>query len=473
MDITFNYIKNRISEYRKSDIIDFCHEILEENRGKIFPVWTIFTLMKWTYLYGEKKYPYKNIDRKRISDLCHLISSFNEGYLVQFLQENKVDRAFLVLFNQQLYLQKTVYGEILSTQLKLYSTLTGKYDIEKSFENITNISIKEFLTISSVIWGYAYFGGKNNLPKFYGYLDADFWRVMESFIPLEKLKAYVNLLTLNPSKIELSINNFKKALRNQEFQNLEVTFFTMYPFQIYNDRLRLVHESVFSYVVNYYIYDFLKENDSNFTTEFGSRVEKFVKIGLDELSIKYKVESELKRIVGRKSNVIDFYLPDENIFIECKASELQAYPTVNPTDELIYNSLKSSFIKAYFEQLNPVAEKLNPNEENWGIIITYKEFFYSQYSPLFEIGKDKYPNLEIKHLPPENVFIIDLYTWNKIVHIIKNENRSIKELLLKARENNKQPQTMKQFFEMHLEDYDISHLNLSYLEKEKNEIMIS
>lgn len=473
MDITFNYIRNRISEYRKSDIIDFCHKILEENRGKVFPAWTIFTLMKWTYLYGEKKFPYKLIDRNKFAILCDITSKFNEEYLIQLIKENKVDRAFLVLFNQQLYLQKKVYGEIAATQLKLYSKLSGKYDIEKSFESITNLKTKDFLRISFIIWGYAIYGGKDSIPRFNGYLESDFWRAMESFIHIDKLKAYVKLLTLNPDKIENSIKNFKRSIKNEDLQNLEVTFFTMYPFQLYNNRLRLVHESIFSYVVNYFIYDYMKENDSHFTTEFGSRVEKFVKISFDEISLSYMTENEIRRTIGRESKVIDFYLPNEKIFIECKASELQAYPTVNPTDDLIYNSLKSSFIKAYFEQLNPVAEKLSPDDENWGIIITYKEFFYSQYTPLFEIGKDKYINFEKKFLPPENVFIIDLYTWNKIIYIVKEKKINLKEILLKARENNKQPETMKQFFEMHLDEYNMSKMDLSYLELEKNEILIN
>lgn len=468
--MTFDQIKGAISSYRKSDLIEFSLNTLDNCKGQINPVWSIFTLMKWAYLFGESKYPLNELNEKSFAHLCNSIFEINQDYLSQFVKDGNVDRAFLVLYNQQLYLNQHVYRETITTQLKLFSSISGKYDVSKSFKDKTGLSVKVFLQISLIIWSYSN-EIDSSVPKFYGYLEPDFWKSMTSILPEHEIVSYKNLLTLNPARVEEIVSRFRKSIKNEELQNLEMTFLTMYPFQYYKNRLKLVHISIFGNVVKNFIYDYLKENDNSFTTEFGTRVEKYVKLSIEELSLPYIQESELKKQIGRDSNLIDFYLPTENVFIECKASELQAYPTVNPTDELIFNSLRTSFIKAYFEQLNPVASRLSSDNENWGIILTYKEFFYSQYTPLYNIAIDKFPNFEKKHLPPENVFIIDLFTWNKIVFLLKENRASLRGILKIAKENNSNPATTKQFFDMHLADFKITQLDLNFLRNEEAEIL--
>jgi hypothetical protein len=151
---------------------------------------------------------------------------------------------------------------------------------------------------------------------------------------------------------------------------MERTFFTIYPFLIFKGEIKLLHESVFNHFINYYIYDFLKAADENFTTEFGSRFEKYVELSLKEVKLKFINENELKKRLKVKSNLVDFYLEAYNVYIECKAIELQPIPLVNPTDEILYNSLKESILKAYFKQLVNVSKSINRKKENWGLIIT-------------------------------------------------------------------------------------------------------
>ncbi len=472
MKITFNYIKNRIAEYRKSDIFNFCYRILENEKKSHFPIWYIFILMKWTFKYGESRYPSKPLTQERFAKLYNAISNFNDDHITNFMREKKIDRAFLILYNQQFYLQKSVYNEIFATQLKLFSKLKSKYDIEKSFQEKSGFTIKDFLFIKRIVWMYINMKelDSDNI-YFEGYLDDDFLKVVAEITSVKNINCFLKLLTLNPNNIEESISNFRHKITNENFQTMEMSFFIMFPFQIYQGKFRLIHESIFKTVINYYLYDFLKQNDEMFTTEFGYRVEKYIALGLNELNINFKTEKDLKRILDEKSNLVDFYVVNDNIFIECKATELQAYPSVNPTDELLYNSLKSSIFKAYFEQLTTVARKLNPNSQNWGIIITYKELFWSHFVKLFEIGKDKYDNIDtFTHLPPENVFIIDLYTWDKIVQIVKDKKATLLEILQNAKKDNSNHETSKQLFDMHLDQYKLETMNLTYLQDEIAEL---
>lgn len=304
---------------------------------------------------------------------------------------------------------------------------------------------------------------KDNL-YFEGLIDSDFVDVAKEIVDEKKILSFIKLLTIHPYNSNSCINNYKHLIRNEDLQTMEMSFFTMFPFQLFKNKLRLVHENVFNYCVNYYIYDFLKSKDENFTTEFGYRLESFFELGLQEANILYKTEAQLKSLLPAKSKLVDFAILEDNIYIECKATELQAYPFVNPTDELMYNALKSSIFKAYFEQITSVSKQLSLDKENWGIIITYKEFFCSHFTKLHEVAVKNYPNIDTSHIPPENVFIIDIYTWNIIVQIIITEKISLLQILKDAKQNNEDPLTSKMLFKMHLDDYRSVKLDLRYFD---------
>src|SRR5690606_4173360 len=170
------------------------------------------------------------------------------------------------------------------------------------------------------------------------------------------------------------------------------------------------HPKLFDYTMNYIIYDFLKANDDNFTTEFGNRLERYGGLGLKEICVKFETEGQLRRRLKESKNQVDYWIPEDKIYIEVKATEMQAYPSVNPTDELIYNSLKSSIFKAYFKRRDPVSKESSPDAENWGIIVTIKESFYVTLATLANTTTNfNKTNDPIDNLPQGNVFIIGLY----------------------------------------------------------------
>ncbi|MFM7858160.1 MAG: hypothetical protein ACKO96_41135, partial [Flammeovirgaceae bacterium] len=391
MKIEFNYIRNRISEYRKDDLFDYCYHELNRNKdNKAFPVWYIFTMLKWTIIYGEKKYPTKQLTPEMFNKIYNDISNFNQEHISNFLKNKQTKKALQILYNQQFYLQKTVYREIYAKQLKLFSSISGKHNIEKSFLEKTGFTIFDFLYIEQIVWLYINIGElKKEGLYFDGFLDEHFLDMVSGMTSKEKIMCFINLLTLNPNNAEESVSGFRHKMNNADFQTMEMSFFTMFPFVVWKNQIKLVHSSVFKYTINYYIYDFLKSQDENFTTDFGYRLEKYIELGLKEINADYRTEVQLKKMLPESSNLTDFLIEDENIFIECKAAELQANPSVNPTDNLLFNALESSLFKAYFKQLVPVSKLLRPDIKNWGIIITYKEFFWSHFADLFDIGKDK------------------------------------------------------------------------------------
>lgn len=465
--IDFKYIRNRVREYSKDEMLGFCLDLLKKKKKDIFPVWFVFALMKWTIIYGGQKYPSKKLTPEKFSRLFNQVQGFNTEHISSFLKSHQIHKAFQILYNQQFYLQKAVYKEVFATQLKLFVSINGKYDIDDSFKQKTGLSIYDFLFIQQIIHLYINIEELGDRRLYFdGKFDNHFLQLVSEITSVEKVRGFLNLLTLSPFNAEKSVSGFKHKIRNEDLQTMEMSFFTMFPFMLYQGEIRLVDKSVFYHSVNYYIYDFLKANDDKFTTEFGDRLERYVELGLTEMGVTFKTESEIKKILPSKSKLIDFCV-EENVLIECKATELQAYPFVNPTDELLYNSLKSSILKAYFEQILSVANQLNGSDQKWGIIITYKELFWSHFKELHKISKENYSeNGEDSSIPPENVFIVDLYTWDKIVEIVKIGKVTLSEILRSAKENNSEPSSSKILFRMHLDQYELERLNLTFLKKE-------
>ncbi len=471
--ITFNYIRHKIQKFKKIDILTKCYSFLSAN-NKGVPIWNIFLLMKWTYLYGEEKYPPKEFTDNDFAKIINSIDKLNEGYLTFYFEAGEIKKGFQILYSQQFYLQKSVYKEVFATQLKLYISLKHKYNIEKSFHDKTGLSIFEFIYLLQITWLFTNVNKLNKPGHFYnGTLTNEFWKIGMQLTSNKIIENFRQLLTLDPANSIEKIKTFKRGIKREELQSLETTFFTIFPFQIHNGEIKVIHSSVFQHTVNYYVYDYLKANDILFGAEFGKRFEKYIELGLQEVSLKYKTENDLKKILPPNSNVVDFMLEDENIFLECKAVELQAYTSINPTDTLIYNSLKDSIIKAYLKQILSTSKLLKGNCENWGIILTYKQLFWSKFSDVWEIAKKELKEIpEVSTLPPENVYIIDIYTWNEIIQIIKEKKATLLEILKKAKLNNLKNETSKQLFDMQLDEYEIKHYDLSFLKKELDDLQI-
>ena len=73
-------------------------------------------------------------------------------------------------------------------------------------------------------------------------------------------------------------------------------------------------------------------------------------------------------------------------------------------------------------------------------------------------------NLDENPLPAENVFVIDISTWDKIVQILKYENITLFEILQKAKKLNQVE--LSKDFNTHLNGYNIQHCKLDYLGEE-------
>lgn len=372
------------------------------------------------------------------------------------------------MYYQQFYLKKTVFKEKFATQLKLYCTLSSRYNIDNSFFEKTGLSISDFIFFIQTIWLIVKSSTLDvTTITFYGSLTEEHIFALEHYKGKEKVQLFLKLLTLEPSIAKETISSLNQGIKNKDLKALEQTYLTRFPFEYRNNRIKIVHESTLNYAINYFLYDYLKSNDpNNFTQEFGKRFEKYVECGIKEIGYNYITENDLKKLLPDKSKAVDFIIQDK-ILIECKAIELKALSSINPTDEIIYNELKESIFKAYTKQMLHVANTLKANEEYFGVILTYKEIFWGDFTKLWDIcKKDISENIDFSILPPENVFITDIFAWDKMVQISKNGTATMLDMLKKAKKDNSNPNTSKQLFDMHLDEYNLESFELSYLKDE-------
>jgi len=468
--MTFNYIRNQIRQYSKDALIDRCYLEIEGYKDRPIATWQIFTMLKWTFLYAGTNYPSKPLNEKAFAKIYKATYMLDEGYLGFFAKQGDFKRYFQILHSQQFYLHRKVIKETFASQLKIYTKLSHQFDIDKLFQTKTGLTIEEMLCLLQTLWIIIFHANSlSSTVKYRGLIERDHLEALTVLSGQEKMEKFINLLLIDPSNAEEKIKNAPYSLNKEELQSFERTFFTIYPLQVYKGRyIKVVHPDVIAHTMNHYIYDFLKR-EPLFPEEFGYRIEKYVALGLREIKANYVSEVDLKKRLGENSKVVDFALENDKILIECKSIELSPSVSIVPTADSLYSGLKGSILKAYTQQMLTVASQFNSTntEPYFGIILTYKEMYWSKFVDLYEVVKNKLPtSLNTAIMPPSNVFIIDLLTWDKMVQIIKDKKATLRQILEKAILNNTNPKTAKMLFNMHLEEYDLKRFNLNYLTDE-------
>ncbi|WP_268225339.1 hypothetical protein [Sinomicrobium oceani] len=473
-DITFNYVRNRIREYERKDLLEHLFRILTRmDLGKGSPrVWDVLTLLKWTYLYAGEKYPSKALTPEKFQKLWNNIVKLQDNTLLKASKASGWHTAIHMLSYQQFYLQTSMHWTDFARQLKLYDTLVSKYDINQSFYTKTGLHIPEFIQMLFVFCLHLNLDliHKNKAP-YKGYLNPSDLQLFSIIFEKSKTKTFLNILSLDDENATEKIKNYRKSLKNGKFQPFEISVFTMYPFLNLGNKLKVVHRKVYTYTCLNYIYDFLKENDKDFPEEFGRRFEKYVELGLQEVETHYKTENNLKKEYGKTEKITDFVVED-TLIIECKGIEQSPLAAVNPYGEIAKNAMRDSIIKAYTKQMLNIASKLKRQTTKYGLIITYKEFYFSSMEDIWEIVQEdvqkfcRHNNLEENPLPPERVFIINIKVWDMMVQAVKDKKATWVSILEQAVQNNRCEKTKQKYFASHLEDYDINKCDLSYLKEE-------
>jgi hypothetical protein len=470
---SFTYIRNRISEYTKRSLLDLSIKVLKQaeiNPSKGFAIFSILTLIKWTIIYGENKYPPKVADYKTFEKLYKKISELEElSHLKK--EDNKYDfkKVFIVLAHQQFWLQDELYMTVIWRQLVLYNSLKSKYDLNLSFKNKTGLEILDFFRLAFIIFVHINPDKVNNMFSYSGVITDEWINIMDQVTSPEKRNSFFKLLTFGTDESIKRLKQDSSKLKSINLQALDTTFFSQYPIFYFNNNFFVLHKAILPNTIRHYIYDYLKESDNNFSEEFGKRLEKYIKLGINEMGVNFLPENQFKKKYPQCKKQVDFIIED-NILIESKAIELQTLPSVLPYDSILLNSLKDSIVKAFVYQMITVANYLDQSREYFGIIVTYKKLYLGSgidcWESFLKLETEKYcqlNNLKKDVLPPDNLFFIDIDTWDVIVQLVVDKKITLENLFREVREQDRDPRTRKFDFKMYLEKFYPVQINLSFL----------
>lgn len=470
----FDLIKRKIKLYNQTLLIHIIFELLnatQKVKDKTFPFWRILVLLKWVYQYATDYGLKKNPTHNDLHELILLVEKFESSYSgVNFKAEDGINKSFRILAYQQFSYQDTYSQILISRQLSLYNGITNKFNFNAVFEKRTGMSIEKFLMYCHFTNLYFSFEISENNKHYEGILYDDYFDLFRVVFPNDKVEYFLNLLSIYSANDLMGLHK----MDNEILQLYETNFLITKPFHYFNGKFRIAHKAVFLQTLSHFIYSFLKESESNFTTAFGGSLEKYVELGLKEINKKYINETVLKEKY-KQTKVVD-YIAEDNILIEVKATELKPRSGVSRDETTMAGDMKSSVVKAYTQMLS-IANLINNNEVWYGMVITYKEMYLG-------FGKDawkdflkqpieaflKKEQINISILPPTNLFFVSISDWDRIVQAIKsNKSNSIKEILLDAQRLNSNGSFITDIFMMEQvlkEKFYVPQNNLSYLSKE-------
>lgn len=439
--IAFELIKERIQKFTLSSILHHCFAFLntaQRTNDLQAPVWNLLSLIKWAYLHTCDSKLRKRIKQQEFEHLILLIAEFEFYYPgLNFTTRQGVDQSFKIIAYQQFYLQENFHPCILSRQLILYTELRHKFDIDKEFECLSGITLISFLTYTYFTYFFLFFDklGQRQI-EYEGVLPSSYFEIFVERWSEEELVKYLNLITIHDKN---NMQNLQK-LSMEIMQLFETNFFTVRPFIFFKGEYRIAHRAIFCQTIRHFVYDYLKLSSKDFSREFGSRMEKYLALGLSANQVTFLDENALKQKYSLEK-VCD-YLIDTEILVEAKAIEIHPRAAVMRTKPVLSQELSSSIVKAYIQLLS-TAVQVSAGKEKYGIIITYKEMYLGfgadAWKEFMREPVEKYcaeADIDISVLPPSNLFFITIDDWDDIMQAIKSKGVTFKEVLKKAKEMN-------------------------------------
>ena len=178
-------------------------------------------------------------------------------------------------------------------------------------------------------------------------------------------------------------------------------------------------------------------------------------------------EDYIKKCAQVQRKAVDYVIIEENanIFIDAKAVEMAYKGKVAYSSEIIKDKVKVSVLKA-IEQAHDVLDQIhtkNLNDENlvtkennYLIVITYKEFYLSRGMSFYNnVAKDKIDNIYSNYaesgiIPPENMFFVTIQEFEMLMEHVRSKEILISDCFERVKKDDVDPHTSKFVFTQHL-----------------------
>jgi len=417
-----------ISKHRKNEVIVHCVDILKvlEEKNEFAAFWEIFKVIEWAFKYGfEQPINATEISKNKIAGWFDRIAAIGNNHP---LFEEGIDQAMSLFWHQQTPFQIRSNTQDFARQLMLFEYKSvGKY-VQK-FEEQEKIGLLEYLHLSYINYLYCFKDLLNGNSKSYSSTyEQDYLNILSDKVGRRKVDSFMHIHTMpySPSPVDEKVDTRISELYNNDF-------ILEHPILHMQKAILPIHRSIFHYNSKYYLYDRMKrEFGSNFNSDFGNSVERYIEIGLTDSNADFLKEKELRQRFNKHDSLVDFVINGQ-ILVESKAIEASLLAKRFPSAQTLTNTYKDSIIKAITKQFISTAKLLQSKDQLYGIIVTYKELFLIDGRTAWKTFISSYisqKNIDYSFgLDPDNIFFVDVRTWDLMCLLVKNEVYSFSELI--------------------------------------------
>ncbi len=344
----------------------------------------------------------------------------NYHTLADFKNNNPL-RMFQVLAYQQFSYQNQYQENDIQRQYYLFNSDSENSLLNRNLNSKYGISVKQYLDLFSSL-------SKQSKDKSDG-------NVAETI-----LKKW----TINHDNVKSELEKFSNGIGNDFYKTFAPDFFVKYPFILFKGMQFCIDRRLFQRTVHEFLFNQVLESNET-KSRFDRRFQNYFAENLKEINIDHKTDVELK---SAGDNECDFLISDF-LFAECKAIKLKTLAKVNPNDNILKHNLRDISTANRFQV---------EDNEPFGIIITYLPFYFSDGSDLWDILKIDIEGFLSENnydllVAPENLFFVDINSWDKLIEILRDKgNEILKDIFMKAKHKNMSGE-MNFEFSMHLDEY--------------------
>lgn len=193
----------------------------------------------------------------------------------------------------------------------------------------------------------------------------------------------------------------------------------------------------------------------------GQLLSEVIGVRLDETAIQEQYGS---------GKVVDFYFEegDYGIMVEVKMTELRPDARISPDDSTLRASTKNSIVRGIAQYAD--FKKRVQTSSNFLLLVTYGNHYLGPGKASYEIIMQEEEG-EYSVDDPENIFIISIQEFERLMGVIQSGNHSVVEILVDAKEKNRDPSTANFTFGMHLQDYEQDVSILESTNQEFNKVV--
>lgn len=434
---------------------------------KSYPAFGLLLIMQWTFAYG--RLPDEGKPDISNGGFCHLVNLWHNLPTAGIIPENaKQLRLFMrnTVF-QQFWLQGRLIKADYIRQYILFRHSDPRHYFNMLFRETYGIEMSDFLDLCLPISIFAL--GIEEPPI----LSKSWYYPLKKHYPSGTIERFYELVSGDRHELrKIAIDASKGSIANQIYRR---TPFRHRPFyRLPNGDCHLLSNPVLGYYINNAVYDMLRTPDPHkFMISFGKIFEKYVFERLDEAKLQYWSKSQIQKVCSGLN--VDAIIEDESslVYLDAKGVEMATLgmlPSAPP--RVITDKLKKSVLKGIEQgyDSNRSVKSSSPelsDKEAFLVIVTYKEFFLGSGTTFeYSLGADFLTKLNSKtkpeyQIPSENMFFLDIRELEKLVCIIKSGKHSLLEMLLYARKENRDPNTEKMMFSMHLDNFQDTAEQLS------------